>query len=107
VRELRNAVARRVALGELAAEPREARRSTPPSDAALPAGCGPQAGDTIERVLARNLPLAVAREEVIVELERRYVERVLAAHEGNVTRAAQASGIARRYFHTLKARLGV
>jgi hypothetical protein len=37
--------------------------------------------------------------------ERRYVERVLAAHDGNVAQAARASGLALRYFRLVKARL--
>ena len=36
--------------------------------------------------------------------ERAYVERVLAKHNGNVVRAAAASGIARRYFYVIKSR---
>jgi two-component system response regulator HydG len=41
---------------------------------------------------------------VVDAFERRYVERVLAKHGGNVTRAAAASGIARRYFYDLRKR---
>jgi DNA-binding NtrC family response regulator len=43
---------------------------------------------------------------MVDEFERRYVERVLAKHGGNVTHAAASSGIARRYFNTIRARLG-
>ncbi|MDP9036583.1 MAG: helix-turn-helix domain-containing protein, partial [Myxococcota bacterium] len=60
--------------------------------------------DVLGLVLEMDLPLSLARQRVIDELERRYVDRVLAKHGGNVTRAAHASGIARRYFHTLRAR---
>jgi DNA-binding NtrC family response regulator len=60
--------------------------------------------DPFERVLARELPLAQARQQVVEAFEARYLERVLAEHEGNVTRAAEASGIARRHFHRLLAR---
>ena len=45
-----------------------------------------------------------ARDLVLGEFERRYVERVLTAHNGNVARAAAASGIARRYFQLIKGR---
>jgi DNA-binding NtrC family response regulator len=41
---------------------------------------------------------------VVADFERRYVERVLARHGGNVVRAAEASGVARRYFQILRAR---
>jgi DNA-binding NtrC family response regulator len=99
VRELYNAVARRVALGELA--PISAAR---PEAAAPPAGGAPSA-DVVEQILAEDLPLVRARERVVEDFERRYVQRVLAQHGGNVTSAAAASGIARRYFQLLKARL--
>ena len=55
----------------------------------------------IDHVIAQRMPLTLAREHVVDELERRYVEAVLAEHEGNVSRAAIASGIGRRYFHKL------
>jgi len=95
VRELRNAVARYLALGELAPVTASAAAGSPESH---------EADDPIARVLRLRLPLAVARERVVDELERRYVETVLAEHGGNVSRAAAASGIGRRYFHRLKAR---
>jgi two-component system response regulator HydG len=106
VRELRNAVARRLALGELASFSRAAE----PGDEAGVGHAGPvdplgPAGtDPIEQVLSLGLPLPRARAHLVREFERRYVARVLAQHGGNVTRAAQASGIARRYFNILRAR---
>jgi DNA-binding NtrC family response regulator len=90
VRELEHAVARRVALGPF--EP--TRRH----------GTVEEIPDLVERVLARSLPLAAARDEIVDEFERRYVAKVLDAHGGNVTRAATASGVARRYFQVLRAR---
>ena len=39
------------------------------------------------------------------QLERRYIERILAVHDGNVTRAAAAAGVARRHFHRLKSKV--
>jgi len=38
------------------------------------------------------------------EFDEAYVARFLAMHEGNVAKAAEASGIGRRYFQKLKAR---
>ncbi|AKT38123.1 sigma 54-interacting transcriptional regulator [Chondromyces crocatus] len=123
VRELYNAVARRVALGEAA--PIETTRSAvggppsgrtpghsqpPPSSLGGGGGAwpsGPESGstaDVVEETLALDLPLARARERVVEEFERRYVQRVLAQHGGNVRNAAAASGIARRYFQILRAR---
>jgi DNA-binding NtrC family response regulator len=98
VRELHNAVARQLALGGLA-ELDSMRASSPPSSS----GSG---RDLIDSVLDLDLPLAPARQRVIEEFERRYVERMLSRHEGNVGRAAAASGIARRYFQILRARAG-
>jgi two-component system, NtrC family, response regulator HydG len=48
------------------------------------------------------LPLPIARLRVVKEFEQRYIARVLAEHDGNVARAAKASGIARRYFQILR-----
>jgi DNA-binding NtrC family response regulator len=94
VRELRNAVARHLALGD---------------DATLALGrasdaSSPVPGHEIERILALDLPIARAREMIVEIFERRYLERVLAQHGANVTRAAAASGIARRHFYRLLAR---
>ena len=89
VRELQNAIACQVALGELP-EPQSAASSE---------------ADAVERILARELPLPVARAEMVAEFERRYVQRVLEKHAGSVSKAAAASGIALRYFQVLKARL--
>ena len=41
---------------------------------------------------------------MIDEFERRYVRARARAHGGNVARAAEASGIGRRYFQILRAR---
>ena len=94
VRELRNAVARYLALGE----------AQPVLETASLGDASPSGDDVIERVLAQNLPLPQARRRVVDEFEQRYIERVLAAHGGNVVRAAAASGIARRYFQILRAK---
>jgi DNA-binding NtrC family response regulator len=90
VRELRNAVARHLALGELATHGKS--------------GEHPRAGDLIEQVLALNLPLSEARDRVVEAFEQRYLERVLARSKGVVTEAARASGVARRHFQRLRAR---
>jgi DNA-binding NtrC family response regulator len=88
VRELRNAVWRFLALGEFADPGVMPDRDADPTSATLES----------------DLPFVVARQRVIEAFERRYVERVLAAHGGNVSRAARASGIARRNFQILRAR---
>ena len=93
VRELRNAVARHLALGDAPARRAEAppRRRPRPTE--------------IDAILRRgDLAAARARQLVEDDFERRYIERVLAEHGGNVARAAAASGIARRYFNLILAR---
>jgi DNA-binding NtrC family response regulator len=90
---LKNAVAHQLALGDVAA----LEEAT---------GGEPDTGDVIAHVLAERLPLARARERVVEAFERRYIEAVLQEHGGNVSHAAKASGIARRYFQILKSRMG-
>jgi DNA-binding NtrC family response regulator len=104
IRELRNAVARYLALGDLA---ERGTTPAPPASSevrAVPSSAEAGAGDIVDRVLAMDLPLARAREHLLREFEQRYVARVLAQHGGVVTRAAAASGIARRHFQRLRAR---
>jgi two-component system response regulator HydG len=106
VRELRNAVARQLALGELAPT-REERDAASVADAPLSRPVRPASGrpgDFLDEILALALPLIPARQRVVDEFERRYVESVLAAHGGNMVRASAASGIARRHFQRIKAR---
>jgi two-component system response regulator HydG len=92
VRELQNAIARYLAMGELAlAEP----GATPSPDR-----------DYLDGIIERGLPFVVGRQHVVGEYERRYVERVLAQHCGHVGRASAASGIGRRYFQRIRSRSG-
>ncbi|MEZ4369111.1 MAG: sigma 54-interacting transcriptional regulator [Kofleriaceae bacterium] len=49
-------------------------------------------------------PYQQARDHVLAEFERRYVEQLLAVHGGNVSAAARTSGIDRTYFHRLMRR---
>lgn len=58
----------------------------------------------VREALEAEVPYAEARRRLLVEFEQRYVERMLAAHHGNVTRAATASGLARRNFQLIRAR---
>jgi transcriptional regulator with GAF, ATPase, and Fis domain len=88
VRELANAVSRHLAIGDLE----------------LVAMRSPAPADPFESILHMDQPFSASRQQAIAEFERRYVERVLARHGGNVTKAAQASGIARRYFSLIMAR---
>jgi DNA-binding NtrC family response regulator len=97
VRELANVVARRVALGELADHSAIRGGSVPPPSSEAER-------DLTERLIAGDVPFVTARQRVLDDFERRYVEHVLRKHGGNVSKAAAASGIARRYFYTVRAR---
>jgi transcriptional regulator with GAF, ATPase, and Fis domain len=90
VRELRNAVARHLALGDLAPHGKSGEYA--------------RIGDFIERVIAMELPLSDARDRVVDEFEQRYVAHMLEKNEGVVTKAARASGVARRHFQRVRAR---
>ena len=70
-----------------------------------PPATGEPGGDAfLESLLDRDLSLVDARQRMIEEFERRYIDRVLERHGGSVTKAATASGIAKRYFQRLKSR---
>jgi DNA-binding NtrC family response regulator len=101
VRQLRNAVARQLALGD------DLDQSPMESEAPLSgrASMGSRSGanpDLVAMILAQKLPLPLARHRLVAAFERTYIEQVLEEHGGNVAAAAQASGIARRYFRLLK-----
>ncbi len=92
VRALRNAIARYFAVGELT------------MDAGVAESAPGQDYDVIEAMIRERAPLPLGRLRVVAEYERRYIESVLAEHGGNVTLAAGASGVGRRYFQILRAR---
>lgn len=95
VRELHNAVARQIALGDSPL----GEGSTPPPPSSRGDGA-----DFIDRVVREGKPLPTARQEVVAELERRFVTRMLELHGGHVGRAAEACGIGRRYFQMIRAK---
>ena len=104
LRELKDTLARHLALGELATITRQDGpvRAQAEFDATQSAVDASRA-DIFDQAL--GLPLGQARQKVVEEFERRYVERMLESHGGNVTRAAETAGVARRYFQILKARV--
>jgi DNA-binding NtrC family response regulator len=115
VRELYNAVARTLALGDLAHSDLGALRSPDAGAAREDVGQGTaggagardaEGGDVVAEVLAMNLGLVESRERVVRDFERRYLRYALERHGGNVTRAAASAGVARRYFHQLLSRQG-
>jgi two-component system, NtrC family, response regulator HydG len=115
VRELANVIAQHVALGDLAGVrpgPLSARSAT--ADGSSPDSLPPSAlearseasasfpGDTIGRVIAEGLSFHVARERLLAEFHQRYTATLLGRYGGNISKAAAASGVARRYFYVLK-----
>ncbi len=97
VTELVAAVTRTLAAGDVVLDDAGGDRPTSAPPPGEPVGI-------IDAVLASGLSLARGRDRVVAEFERRYVQRLLELHRGNVSRAAAASGLARRYFQLLKAR---
>lgn len=93
VRELKNFLARQIVLGDL-------HEAKPMSGSVGPDG----ATDVFADILGRDLPLPVARRMVIDAFEASYVERVLERFGGHIGKAADASGIGRRYFQMVRGR---
>jgi DNA-binding NtrC family response regulator len=89
VRELLRAVHTRFCLGEFGRWKAEGVRKV--------------GEDAFNEVLGRELHLSEAKEIVVHEFERRYVQYMLEKH-GSTKEAARASGIAQRYFQLLIAR---
>lgn len=95
VRELQNQVAREITVGDIGGEIDKTETN------ALPAANAP---DWLAEILAKNLLLVEARDQVNAVFERRYVEHMLAETGNNVVRAAARAGVARRYFQIMKAK---
>jgi two-component system response regulator HydG len=74
------------------------------SAARVPADDATKLTEVVEELLEADVSYNEARRRLVVEFEQRYVERMLIAHHGNVTRAAAASGLARRNFQLIRAR---
>lgn len=100
VRELERATARFLALGDkVSLLVAHTHRHVARPDLPEHAGEG-----LLERVLAANLGYSEARQRVLEEFERAYLEKALADNRGNVAAAAASSGIARRHFQRIRAR---
>jgi DNA-binding NtrC family response regulator len=94
VRELRNFVERCLSLGW----------EVSPSDAASQkTGLVPG----LEHLVPLHLPLKEARQAWIEQFENVYVRSQLHKTRGNITHAAEAAGVSRRFFQRLMARLGM
>ncbi len=107
VRELLNTVVRWQALGELGLGERISE-DPPASLSGAPSLAGTAAApadDLVQRLIREAVPFSKARQLAALDFERRYVRSILESFSGNVTKAAQASGIGRRYFHMLLAKI--
>ena len=63
--------------------------------------------DQAPQTFLLNLPFKEAKDQLIEDFERRYIEDVLQKYHGNVSRAAEHSGIDRRSLHRLLAKYGL
>jgi DNA-binding NtrC family response regulator len=95
VRELRNVIDRALTLSPGARSFRELKISVVP-----------QPGDDSGGVRS-DLPFKQAKEAVVEQFERRYLEDVLARHGGNVSAAARFAGIDRKHFRALAQKHGL
>ncbi|MGZ6090042.1 MAG: sigma 54-interacting transcriptional regulator [Polyangiales bacterium] len=102
VRELRNYVERAVVLESTTIRPPPASRSGEPTGE-LPAG-----GTTMNvRAIDVGTPFKIAKEALIDDFERAYLQALLAWSGGNMSRAARHAGIDRMYLHRLVQRHGL
>lgn len=84
VRELRNYVERLVLLGDQQAEPTD------------------DSADPFLNAALSGLPFRQARAQLLDAFTEKYIEDMLKRHNGNVSKAAESAGVARRYFYRLK-----
>ena len=105
VRELERAIERFLALGDkVSLLVTRTHRHVARPDLPERAGTGEGESGLLERVLGANLGYSEARQRVLEEFERAYLEKALADNGGNVAAAAASSGIARRHFQRIRAR---
>ncbi len=114
VRELERALARFLVLGDgvsllVTRTHRHVARPDLPARTPVPSAGGeasakPADDGLLARVLGANLAYSEARQRVLEEFERAYLEKALADSGGNVAAAAASSGIARRHFQRIRAR---
>ncbi|MDB4973851.1 MAG: putative sigma54 specific transcriptional regulator [Myxococcaceae bacterium] len=97
VRQLRNYLERRVALGEAIAPPGSETSMPPPPNA--------EAGESLS--VSLDQPLKLAREEWNNVFEARYLEGLLDRHGNNVSAAARAAGVNRVHFYRLLRKHGL
>jgi DNA-binding NtrC family response regulator len=114
VRELRNVIERAVLLAEEPADAGSLRRAPPPaaprselSHTGTPSQTASQEGAAMVVPIDVSVPFKVAKAALIGEFERRFIARLLAQHDGNISAAARAAGIDRMSIHKMLHRLGL
>ncbi len=100
IRELRNVIQRILAIGEDGAPWADARAASPETRAAT----RPSGPVTVDLESWAELP---SLKDARLEFERRFLEAILDRFDGNVTRAAEAIGMARSNLSRTLTRLGV
>jgi transcriptional regulator with GAF, ATPase, and Fis domain len=115
VRELRNVIERAVLLAE-SPDSEDSLRRTPmspssnknePSITVTPSQTATSAEASMTVPVDVAIPFKNAKQNVISEFERRYISRLLAQHDGNISAAARAAGIDRMSIHKMLHRLGL
>jgi DNA-binding NtrC family response regulator len=113
VRELRNVIERAVLLAETPDSEDALRRApapTPRSEPSITVTPSQTATSTDGQMTVPvdvSVPFKNAKQTVISEFERRYISRLLAQHDGNISAAARAAGIDRMSIHKMLHRLGL
>jgi DNA-binding NtrC family response regulator len=115
VRELRNVIERAVLLAETPDSEDSLRRSpassTPKGEASgitvTPSQTATSAEASMTVPVDVTQPFKNAKQAVISEFEKRYISRLLAQHDGNISAAARAAGIDRMSIHKMLHRLGL
>jgi DNA-binding NtrC family response regulator len=116
VRELRNVIERAVLLSESPDSEDSLRRAPASPNAAVkqepsitstPSQTATSADASMTVPVDVAIPFKNAKQNVISEFERRYISRLLAQHDGNISAAARAAGIDRMSIHKMLHRLGL
>ena len=112
-RELRNVIERAVLLAE-APDSEDSLRRAPassvkqePSITVTPSQTATSADASMTVPVDVSVPFKNAKQNVISEFEKRYISRLLAQHDGNISAAARAAGIDRMSIHKMLHRLGL
>jgi DNA-binding NtrC family response regulator len=117
-RELRNVIERAVLLAEAPDSEAALHRSYIPgrtptpstgssADRSSPASASGADGELLSFAIDTAVPFKRAKAALVSEFERRYVSRILAEHDGNISAAARAAGIDRMSIHKMLHRLGL